>query len=74
MSGPPVVIHVSVNIKNNVEKDKTLLLFFSLSKSPGGHAIFFRCNWVAYLLIDLFYIGVPVVRKVGCSGSVRSGD
>ena len=52
MSGSPVVIHVSVNIKNNVEKDKTLLLFFSLSKSPGGHAIFFRCNWVAYLLID----------------------
>ena len=32
-------IHVSVNIKKNVEKDKTLLLFF-LSKSPGGHAIF----------------------------------
>ena len=28
------VIHVSVNIKNNVEKDTTLLLFF-LSKSPG---------------------------------------
>ena len=41
------VIHVSLNIKNNVEKDTTLLLFFSLSKSPGGHAIFFRCIWVA---------------------------
>ena len=40
------VIHVSVNIKNNVEKDTTLLLFF-LSKSPGGHAISFRCIWVA---------------------------
>ena len=40
------VIHVSVNIKNNVEKDTTLLLFF-LCKSPGGHAIFFRCIWVA---------------------------
>ena len=35
------VIHVSVNIKNNVEKDTTLLLFF-LSKSPGGHAISFQ--------------------------------
>ena len=35
-----------VNIKNNVEKDTTLLGFF-LSKSPGGHAIFFRCIWVA---------------------------
>ena len=35
------VIHVSVNIKNNVEKDTTLLLFF-LSKSPGGHVISFQ--------------------------------
>ena len=40
------VMHVSVNIKKNVEKDTTLLLFF-LSKSPGGHAISFRCIWVA---------------------------
>ena len=30
-----------VNIKNNVEKDTTLLLLF-LSKSPGGHAISFQ--------------------------------
>ena len=35
------VIHVSVNVKNNVEKDKSLLLFF-LSKSPGGHAISYQ--------------------------------
>ena len=35
------VIHMSVNIKNNVEKDTTLLLFF-LSKNPGGHAISFQ--------------------------------
>ena len=42
------VIHVSVNIKNNVEKDTTLLLFF-LSKSPGGHAISFQIKpWVAF--------------------------
>ena len=52
------VIPVSVNIKNNVEKDKTLLLLF-LSKSPGGHAISFQIKpWVAlrlpYLLIELF--------------------
>ena len=32
---------VSVNIKNNVEKDTTLLLFF-LSKSPGSHVISFQ--------------------------------
>ena len=40
------VIHASLNIKNNVEKDTTLL-FFSFLKCPGGHAIFFRCIWVA---------------------------
>ena len=34
------VIHVSVNNKNNVEKDTTLLFF--LSKSPGGHVISFQ--------------------------------
>ena len=34
-------IHISVNIKNNAEKDTTLLLFF-LSKSPGGHVISFQ--------------------------------
>ena len=56
------VIHVSVNIKNNVEKDTTLLLFF-LSKSPGSHTISFQIkSWVAfglpYLMIEFFYIGM----------------
>ena len=60
------VLHVSVNIKNNAEKDTTLLLFF-LPKSPGGHVISFQIKpWFAfglpYLLIELFYIGMPVVR------------
>ena len=63
------VIHVSVNIKNNAEKDTTLLLFF-LFKSPGGHVISFQIKpWVAfgfpYLLIELFYIGMPVVWTDG---------
>ena len=35
------VIHLSVNIKNNVEEDTALLLFI-LSKSPGGHTISFQ--------------------------------
>ena len=39
------VIHVSVNIKTNVEKDTTCRFFF-LSKSPDGNVIFFRCIWV----------------------------
>ena len=65
------VIHASVNIKDNVEKDTTLLLFF-LSKSKGGHVISFQWKpWVAfglpYLLIELFYIGMPVVRTDGRS-------
>ena len=64
-------IHVSVNIKNNVEKDTTLLLFF-LSKSRGGHVISFQLKpWVAfglpYLLIELFYTGMRVVRTDGRS-------
>ena len=58
-----------VNIKNDAEKDTTLLLFF-LSKSPGDHVISFQIKpWVAfglpYLLIDLFYIGMAVVRTDG---------
>ena len=65
------VIHVSVNIKNNAEKDTTLLLFF-LSKSLGGHVIPFQIKpWVAfglpYLSIELFYIGRPVVGTGGRS-------
>ena len=44
------VVHVSVNIKNNVEKDTTLLLLF-LSYRPGGHAISFQIKpWVAFRL------------------------
>ena len=62
------VIHVSVNITNNVEKDTTL--FFFLSESPGGHEISFQIKpWVLfglpYLLIELSYIGVPVCGRTG---------
>ena len=63
------VIHVCVNIKNNAEKDTTLLLFF-LSNSPSRHVISFQIKpWVAfgllYLLIELFYSGMPVMRTDG---------
>ena len=76
------LIQVRVNIKNNAEKDTTLLLFF-LSNSPSRHVISFQIKpWVAfgspYLLIELFYIGRPVVRTDGRSGGrsvgVRSRD
>ena len=71
------VIHVSVNIKNNAKKDTTLLLVL-LSKSPGGNEISFQIKpWVAfglpYLFIELFYIGMPVVRTDGQAGG-RSVD
>ena len=71
------VIRVNVNIKNNIERDTTLLLFF-LSKSPSGHLISFQIKpWMAfglpYLLIELFYISMPVVRTDGRAGiGVRS--
>ena len=69
------VIHVSVNIEKNIEKDKTLLLFF-LCKSPGGHGISFQIKpWVAfglpYLSTELFYIGIPAVRRDGRPVGVR---
>ena len=65
-------------MKNNAEKDAILLLFL-LSKSPGGHVISFQIKpWVAfglpYLLIEFFYIGMPVVRTDGRSLGVRSRD
>ena len=71
-------IHVSVHIKNNAEKDTTMLLFF-LSKSMGSHVISFQIKpWVLfglpYLLIELFFIGLPVVRMVVRSLGVRSRD
>ena len=64
-------MHVSVNIKNDVEKDSTLLLllFFFPSKSPASHAIsrqkHLELAVVSYMLIELFYIGMPVVRMDG---------
>ena len=61
------VIGVSVNIKNNIEKYSTSLLFF-LSKSLGGHAISRQIKpWVAfelpYLSIELFHIRAIYTRK-----------
>ena len=47
-----------------------MTLLFFLSKSPEGHVISFQTEpWVAfglpYLLIELFYIGMPVVLTDG---------
>ena len=64
------VMHVCVDFKSDVEKDSTLLLFFP-SKSPAGHAIsrqkHLELAVVSYLLTELFYIGMPVVRTDGQS-------
>ena len=47
---------------------KTTLLLFFLFKSPGGHALSRQKPRVSfglpYLLIELFYIGIPVVRTL----------
>ena len=60
------VIHMSVHIKNNVEKNTT----FFFSKSPGHsklnlelHLGYHTC-WLSYF----FIVGVPVVRTDGRSG------
>ena len=65
------VIHVSVNIKNNVEKDTTLLLFF-LSKKSGRPCDFFPNKltlscvcWLNYFTLECLWCG----RMVGRSGS-----
>ena len=62
-------MHVSVDFKNDVEKDSTLLLLFFSSKSPAGHAIsrqkHLELTVVSYLLLELFYIGMPVVKTDG---------
>ena len=59
----------------HVERDSTLLFF--LSKSTDGPEIsrqkHFQLPLVSYLLIELFYIGMPVVRTVEWS-DVRSRD
>ena len=66
------VIHVSVNIINNAEKDTTLLLFF-LSKSPGGHVISFQIKpwvafghtcWLSYFTLVCLWCGRTVGRSV----------
>ena len=61
---------MSVDKKYNVEKDSTLLFSF-LSKRPDGHEIsrqkHFELPVVSYLLTELFYTGMPVVRTVGRS-------
>ena len=58
------VIHVSVNIKDNIEKDTTLLLLLFSFSLKGRAAM--RLSSVAfglpYLLMRFFYIGVPMVR------------
>ena len=65
------VIHMTVNIKNNVEKDTTLLYFF-LSKSPGSHVIFLGCHtcWLSYFILVCLWCR----RMVSGSGGERSHD
>ena len=66
-----ITLSSSFSVKNKAEKDATLLLLF-LSKCPGSHVISLQIKpWVAfglpYLLIELFFIGKPVVRTDGRS-------
>ena len=47
------LIHVSVNIKNNAEKDPTLLFF--LSKSPGR-----PCDFLPNKPLSCIWVAIPV--------------
>ena len=72
------VIHVSVNIKNNVEK-YTTLLFFSLSKSPGGHSMSFQINLELHLgchtcWLSYFILVCLSCRRTGGRVDLRSRD
>ena len=58
------VIHVSVNIKNNVKKDTTLFYFLKVRAAMRFSSVAFG---LPHLLIEFFYIGVPVVRTDGRS-------
>ena len=73
------VIHVSLNIKNNVERDTidfvVVVVFFSLKVRAAMRFSSVVCG-LPYLLIELFHIGVPVVRTVGRSlgpGRIKVG-
>ena len=55
---------------SKITSEKTLLCCFCfLPESPGGHAIsrqkHLKLPGVSYLLIELFYVGMPVVRTDG---------
>ena len=48
------VIHVSVNIKDNTERDTTLLFF--LCECPGGHVVSFQIK----LTLSCIWVAIPV--------------
>ena len=71
-------MYVSVDIKNNVQKDSTLLWFF-LSKSPGGHAISHKKHLelpvVSYPLIAYFTLNFLsyILHWYACGADRRLG-
>ena len=63
------VIHVSINIKNNVEKDTTLF-FFSLQKSGRPYdflPLHLGCHtcWLSYFILVCLWCGRTVGRSLG---------
>ena len=66
------VIHVSVNTKNNAEKDTTLLLFF-LSKSPGGHICVFLPNKTLSCICVAIPVYWVILHWYNCGADGRSG-
>ena len=58
-------------LSNNVQKDTTLLLFF-LSKSLGGHAIFFPNKTLSYIWVTI-PVDWIILHWYSCGADGRSG-
>ena len=62
------VIHVSINIKYNVEKDTTLLVFLSFLKSRRPcDFVAFRLPWLNYFTLVYLWCGRTFGRSIGRS-------
>ena len=65
------VMHVSVNIKDNTERDTTLLFF--LCEFPGGHVVSFQIK----LTLSCIWVAIPVdwviLHWYVCGADGRSG-
>ena len=68
------VIHVSVNIKNNAEKDTKTRCCFFLSKIPGGHVISFQIKLELHLGCHTCWLSYFTLVCLWCGRTVGGGQ